>query len=289
MHIIDSIKEMQLLSSNWRKQGQTIALVPTMGALHEGHLALMKNGRERANKVVVSIYVNPTQFGPNEDLQQYPRDIEGDLKKIRTIGADAVFTPCNETMYPPGFSTKLKVTSLTDNLCGASRSTHFEGVAIIVAKLFNIVQPNMAIFGLKDYQQFRVISRLVEDLNLPIEIIGHPTFRESDGLAMSSRNLMLSQTNRQAALCLSKGLTLSKQAFKAGERRSELLIKIARDNIEATPEARIDYLDLVDPISLKLAGPETGDKALMATAVFFGKTRLIDNIRLDSGQLNKQK
>lgn len=284
---IETAAEMQRYSREQHVAGRTIALVPTMGYLHDGHLSLVERASGLADRVVVSIYVNPTQFGPSEDLDSYPRDVEGDFAKLRKHNVDVVLLPPNSEMYPTGFATEVAVSGLTAGLCGSSRPVHFAGVATIVTKLLNIVQPDYAVFGQKDYQQLQVIRRLVKDLNIPVEIVGSPTIRESDGLAKSSRNAYLSADQRSAAAAIYSGLCDARTLFLSGERHRDRLLEAARRTIEAQDCLRIDYLELVHPTSLTTfeAISETlPDSVHMATAVFAGKTRLIDNMRLSNDE-----
>lgn len=267
---------MRAWSLSQRRQGKEIAFVPTMGALHEGHLSLLREGKRRCDALALSIYVNPAQFAPTEDLDEYPRDLEGDLAKAKGCGVDAVFLPNDEAMYPGGYQTYIAVEGVTKNLCGASRPTHFRGVATIVVKLFNIVMPDAAIFGEKDFQQLVVIRRMVKDLNMPIEIIGHPIVREEDGVAMSSRNAYLSRKERAAARSINRSLIHAQKMIDSGTADVEGMLRAARDAIEATGILRTDYIKLVDADTLedlkKFERP-----ALLAIAAFAGKTRLIDN------------
>src|SRR5688500_8735189 len=252
-----------------RRDGRRIAVVPTMGALHDGHLALLRAARARADIVILTIFVNPTQFGPNEDLAKYPRDEAGDIAKARTCGIDFA-------MYPAGAQTFVEVRELQKPLCGASRPGHFAGVATVVTKLFHITNPHLAVFGEKDFQQLAIIRRMVRDLDIGIEIVGVPIVREPDGLAMSSRNAYLSADQRRAALSLSKGLAAAEAAFKAGERDAQTLVTLARAPIDAAATMRIDYLELRD--ASELATIERVERpAVMAVAAFAGTTRLIDN------------
>ena len=259
-----------------RRDGRRIAVVPTMGALHEGHLALLRAARARADLVILTIFVNPTQFGPNEDLAKYPRDEAGDLAKARACGIDLAFCPEAAAMYPAGAQTFVEVRDLQQPLCGRSRPGHFAGVATIVTKLFHVTRPHLAVFGEKDYQQLAIIRRMVRDLDFGIEILGVPIVREADGLALSSRNAYLSPEDRRAALCLSKGLAAAEAAYKAGERDAAALVRAARAPIEGESRARIDYVELRDAVELTdLARVER--PAVLAMAVFLGTTRLIDN------------
>jgi pantoate--beta-alanine ligase len=247
-----------------------------MGFLHEGHMALMVEGKRRGYCLVVSIFVNPTQFGVGEDFEQYPRDLEGDREKVSRVGGDVIFSPPAKDMYPPDFQTFVTVEKVTQNLCGFSRPTHFQGVTTVVAKLFNIVTPHLAIFGEKDYQQLVTIRQMVKDLNFDIEIIGMPTVREHDGLAMSSRNKYLTKEERKAALCLQSALERADGAVKSGEVRAKRLVEEATSVITAQFLAGIDYVKVCDPRTLEDIDTMDGE-ALMALAVKIGKTRLIDN------------
>jgi pantoate--beta-alanine ligase len=276
MRIFKTADEMRLWSAGKRRDGKKIAFVPTMGALHEGHLELMRKGRRMADALVVSIYVNPTQFGPNEDLSKYPRDIDGDLAKVAGVGADAAFLPTDEIIYPNGYCTFVEVGGVTENLCGRTRPTHFRGVATVVAKLFNIVSPDIAIFGEKDYQQLVVIKRMVADLSMPIEIVQHEIVRDPDGLAMSSRNAYLSADERSAALSINQALAAAKKLFDSGERRSSVLIDAARSVIDAASIPRIDYIKIVDANTIRDIDAASGP-SVMAIAAYVGKARLIDN------------
>lgn len=276
MEIFNTVGQMQAWSEGRRKKGGSIAFVPTMGALHEGHLSLMREGRHRADTLVCSVYVNPAQFGPGEDFSRYPRDTENDLKKIKGLKADAVFLPSDDVMYPKGYQTYVNVEEVTKYLCGASRPGHLRGVTTVVLKLFNIVEPHVAIFGEKDYQQLVVIRRMVKDLNLPIEIVGMPIVREKDGLAMSSRNRYLSADERKAALSISQSLSKAEVMIRKGDRDVKDILKTVRDTILAAKIVHIDYVKLCDPETLEdlqsLRLP-----ALLAIAAFVGPTRLIDN------------
>jgi pantoate--beta-alanine ligase len=259
-----------------RRDGRRIAVVPTMGALHEGHLALLRAARARADIVILTIFVNPTQFGPNEDLAKYPRDEAGDIAKARTCGIDLAFCPDASAMYPAGAQTFVEVRELQKPMCGARRPGHFAGVATIVTKLFNLTKPHLAVFGEKDYQQLAIIRRLVRDLDIGVEIVGMPIVREADGLALSSRNAYLSVDERRAALSLSQGLAAAETAFEAGERDAAALLAAARAAIEAQPIMRIDYVELRDADELS-AIDKVERRAVLAVAAFAGTTRLIDN------------
>ena len=279
MEIIETVDHMQQTSDAMRMAGETLALVPTMGFLHEGHLTLMRAGKDHCDRLVVSLFVNPTQFAPNEDFEAYPRDTKGDLKKAEAAGAHIVFMPSAGEMYPQGAQTSVVVKDLPCHLCGLSRVGHFDGVTTIVAKLFHIVKPHVAVFGQKDYQQLAVISRMVMDLNMDIQIIGVPTVRESDGLAMSSRNSYLNPEERKSALSLKKSLDLAGQLFGEGERDAEAVKEAVRSLILGHPFTEIDYIALCDPMTLDPVDTLSED-TLLALAVRVGKTRLIDNGRL---------
>jgi pantoate--beta-alanine ligase len=267
---------MRARAEDLRRDGRRIAVVPTMGALHDGHLALVRAARARADIAILTIFVNPTQFGPSEDLAKYPRDEAGDLAKARGAGIDLAFCPEAAAMYRPGSQTFVEVRELQQPLCGASRPGHFAGVATVVAKLFHITQPHIAVFGEKDYQQLAIIRRMVRDLDFAIEIASVPIVRESDGLALSSRNAYLSPDQRRAALSLSAGLAAAGRAFAAGERRADPLVAAARAPIEAQAETRIDYVELRDADELTPI-TQVERRAVLAMAVFVGTTRLIDN------------
>lgn len=282
MEVVRAPGEMQRRAEAARRQGSRIALVPTMGFLHDGHLALMREARKRAALLVVSIFVNPAQFAPAEDLARYPRDLEGDLAKIRRVPADIVFTPDSDALYPPGAQTWVEVTEVTRGLCGAHRPGHFRGVTTIVAKLFNLVRPHVAIFGEKDFQQLRAIQRMVRDLDFDVEIVPFPIVREADGLAMSSRNAYLSAGQRRDALALSRALFAARDRYAGGLRDPQALRAIATDVIAAYPRVELEYLEAVDAETLS-APPETGRPILLAIAARVGNTRLIDNVVLGGG------
>ena len=276
MRIVESIKDVRATVKEWKAKGLKVGFVPTMGYLHEGHESLIRKASEENDRVVVSIFVNPIQFGPKEDLSIYPRYLERDSKVCESAGADIIFHPENEEMYFKDFSTFVDMNGLTAELCGKSRPTHFRGVCTVVTKLFNIVAPDRAYFGEKDAQQLAVIKRMVRDLNIDIEIIGCPIVREKDGLAKSSRNTYLSVEERNAAIILNKSLTLAKEKIQAGERDSEIIIKLIEEVINSEKLARIDYIEVVDSLSMEKV--ERIEKSvLVAIAVFIGKTRLIDN------------
>lgn len=277
--IFPTIESLRKTLADDRRQGLSVAFVPTMGALHEGHLSLMREARKRADKVVVSIFVNPTQFGPNEDLDRYPRDPEGDTALCASVGVDYLFMPSVEEIYPQPGVTTVHVESLTDGLCGAGRPGHFQGVTTVVTKLFNIVQPDVAVFGQKDYQQLATVRRMVLDLCMPVEIVGAPTTRESDGIALSSRNRYLSPEMRQKALGISQGLRAAWRAYQKGERDAKTLLNTAQARIEEP--LRIEYLEMIHPDSLQPLETLEGGPGVIAVAVHAGKTRLIDNLRMD--------
>lgn len=282
MELLETVAAMRHFVTECREQGKIIALVPTMGALHEGHLTLMRQAKQAADVVVASVFVNPTQFGPSEDFDQYPRDLASDSEKVATAGVDAIFHPTPQEMYPSGYATYVQVEGITNKLCGASRPGHFRGVATVVSKLFHIVQPDEAFFGQKDAQQVLVLRRMVEDLNIPVRINMVPIVRESDGLALSSRNRYLSVKERQAALCLSKALRQAKKLVAAGCRSSAEIKKTAENLIEAEPLATIDYVSLLHYPSLADVSEELPEKTLLAFAVKIGATRLIDNTILEA-------
>ena len=262
---------------------EPVGFVPTMGYLHQGHLSLVRMARRECASVVVSIFVNPTQFGPNEDYTQYPRDLPRDLALLEKEGVDLVWTPTPEVMYPEGFQTWVTVEKLTQVLEGAHRPGHFRGVTTVVTKLFNAVQPQRAYFGQKDAQQARVIQQMTRDLNLPIAIIVGPTVREPDGLALSSRNTYLNPQERQAATVLYRALSAARRAFEQGERDAETLRRIMLEVLAQEPLARVQYVSCADPETLEeLHGPV--EKALLSMAVFIGKTRLIDNMLVGMGR-----
>ncbi|MBI1922503.1 MAG: pantoate--beta-alanine ligase [Geobacter sp.] len=276
MKIIQSIDEMQEFSQRARGEGKTIAFVPTMGYLHEGHASLMREGRNRADILVASIFVNPTQFGKGEDFETYPRDMERDSKIAAEAGVDVIFTPTAAEMYPAGYQTYVNVEGLSLPLCGASRPGHFRGVTTVVTKLFNIVRPHTSLFGRKDFQQLAVIRRMTADLNLGVEIVGMPIVREPDGLAMSSRNAYLSSEERQQALCLYKAMRQIAWLYRHGERSAKILRKVAVAEINAKPSAAVDYVELRNSVTLEEV-TAADDATLLALAVKIGKTRLIDN------------
>ena len=279
IHIFRTISQMRRFSADLRRSGKTIAFVPTMGFLHQGHLSLMEKGKSLADHVVVSIFVNPTQFGPNEDLAAYPKDETRDLELTRKIGVDAVFLPDVHQIYPKGCQTVVSLKRLPGHLCGLSRPGHFDGVATVVTKLLGIVRPHMAVFGEKDFQQLAIIRQLVKDLEMDIDIVGAPIVREADGLAMSSRNMYLTEDQRQTATCLYQALTASRQLVKDGETIAGALTRSARETISNRAETTIDYVDICDPLTLNDV-PVVNGPVLMAMAVKVGNTRLIDNMML---------
>lgn len=276
MMIVSTLEE---LRSARRFLDEPVGFVPTMGFLHEGHLALVRRAREECAAVIVSIFVNPTQFGPNEDLEKYPRDLERDIRLLDEVGAHLLWAPTPEVMYPPGYQTWVEVQDLTRRLEGAVRPGHFRGVTTVVAKLFNAVQPQKAYFGQKDAQQAAVIRRMTHDLNFPIEIVVCPTVREADGLAMSSRNTYLNPQERQAATVLYRALNAARNAYEAGERNAAVLRRIMSETIRSEPLAQEQYVSCADFETLEELERVDG-KALLSMAVFVGKTRLIDNLVL---------
>ena len=275
MRTVATVKEMQALSDEMRKD-KRIGFVPTMGYLHEGHLALVRKARELGDIVVVSIFINPTQFGPKEDLAKYPRDFDRDANLLEQEKTDIIFFPESKEMYPKGYSTYVQVRDLQNNLCGKSRTGHFVGVATVVTKLFNIVKPHFAVFGQKDYQQLKVIERMTQDLNMDIEIIGYPTIREQDGLAMSSRNTYLSPDERSRALLISGSLAEAERLFRNGTRDAALIRGEVERILKSKEGINIEYVSVTDPETLEDVDKIQG-KALVAIACHVGKTRLIDN------------
>ncbi|MDD4456365.1 MAG: pantoate--beta-alanine ligase [Syntrophotalea acetylenica] len=276
MEIIYDINVVQSRCEEVRRSGKRIAFVPTMGCLHEGHLSLMREGRERGDLLVASIFVNPTQFGPKEDFAAYPRDLERDAELARQAGVDILLHPTVEGMYPGGFATYVNVEGLTKTLCGESRPGHFRGVTTVVCKLFNIVQPHVALFGRKDFQQLTVLRRMVADLNMPIEILGMPTVREPDGLAMSSRNIYLSPAERRQALALIDAMRQAGVAARHGEQHVRRLVGLVRERIGREPDARIDYIKICDGDTLESV-ERVDTNSVLLLAVYIGRTRLIDN------------
>ncbi|MCX6899095.1 MAG: pantoate--beta-alanine ligase [Verrucomicrobia bacterium] len=280
MDIIQTVSAMRAWSRIARAAGERVGFVPTMGYLHEGHLSLMREAKRRADLCVVSIYVNPTQFGPKEDFSKYPRDFERDRKLCESVGVDAIFAPTNEEMYPAGAATTwVEETAVSERWEGMSRPGHFRGVCTVVAKLFNCVLPDVACFGQKDAQQCAVLRRMVRDLNFPLEFVVCPTVREPDGLAMSSRNVYLSPTERQEALALKQSLDLARRELAAGRTIDEVSAAMTK-LITSKPSARIDYIAFVDSETLLPVNRYEPGRLLVAMAVFVGKTRLIDNMVL---------
>ncbi|MBI2486958.1 MAG: pantoate--beta-alanine ligase [Deltaproteobacteria bacterium] len=279
MKLISTVKEMQGMANEVRMHGKIISFVPTMGALHDGHLRLISEGRRRGDILVVSIFVNPIQFAPNEDLNKYPRNLDGDLEKIKDLGVDVVFNPITEEIYPEGFQTYVEVKVLQEYLCGLFRPEHFKGVATVVLKLFNIVKPHVALFGEKDYQQLKIIQRMVKDLNLEVEIKGFLIVRDKNGLALSSRNSYLSSDEMERAFSVSKALSEIKKEFDKGIRDTKTIIEAGGKTLREVGITNIDYLEICDPETLKRKElAEDGD--LVAVGVRLGGARLIDNIRL---------
>ena len=282
MEIIENIRTMQKKADALRREGKIISFVPTMGYLHEGHLSLMREGRKRGDTLVISIFVNPTQFGPKEDLSSYPRDLARDAAMARDVGVDILFTVTDDAMYPEGYQTYVTVEEVTRGLCGARRSTHFRGVTTVVSKLFNIVKPHVAIFGMKDYQQLVTLDRMTCDLNFDIDIVGLPIVREPDGLAMSSRNTYLSADERSAALRINTTLAEVRRLFAQGETSAPRLIGRINDAFAAAPAMAVDYVEICDARTLEPV-ERVDREALVAVAVGVGSTRLIDNCLLVPG------
>ena len=280
MQVIKQIEQLKQVVRDAKRQGKTVGLVPTMGYLHEGHLTLMRRARQEQGLVIATLFVNPLQFGPQEDYADYPRDLARDCELAESTGIDVLFAPAVDEMYPAGNGktlTFVDVEKITASLCGASRPGHFRGVATVVTKLFNIAEADVAYFGQKDAQQVAVIRRMAEDLNMNVKIVAVPIVRESDGLAMSSRNKYLDSAQRQAALVLSRSLERAATLLATGERDSSLIVATVRDLISQEPLAEIDYVSLVDPLTME-ALDRVEARALLALAVKFGKTRLIDNM-----------
>jgi pantoate--beta-alanine ligase len=279
MKVITSVAGMKSLARHWKKEGKSIGFVPTMGYLHEGHLSLVRESKKRTDVTVVSIFVNPAQFGPQEDFKKYPRDLEKDSAYLEKGGVDCLFYPDAAEIYPPGYRTYVEVRGLQDRLCGKSRPGHFRGVVTVILKLFDIVGPDRAFFGAKDAQQVLIIEKMAADLDLGTEVVTCPIVRDPDGLALSSRNAYLSSEERKAALVLSRSLRWAERAISAGECDAVRVIAGIRSLIEAEPLARVDYVEAVDPLDLDSVAEIRGD-ILIALAVFVGSTRLIDNVRL---------
>ena len=276
MQLENSIKEVRKVIKEWKKKGLTVGFVPTMGYLHEGHESLIKKAVEENDRVIVSIFVNPIQFGPKEDLESYPRNLERDTELCLNAGADLIFNPDKEEMYFSDFCTIVNMNGLTENLCGKSRPIHFAGVCTVVSKLFNIVAPDRAYFGQKDAQQLAVIKRMVRDLSIDVEIVGCPIIREEDGLAKSSRNTYLSKEERIAATVLNKSLKLAKEALEKGEKSSDNIINLIKNTIDIEKLAKVDYIQVVNALSMEDI-QEINSSILVAIAIYIEKTRLIDN------------
>ena len=276
MQIVKTIEEVRAIVRSWREAGLSVGLVPTMGFLHEGHQSLIARSVADNDRTVVSVFVNPIQFGPTEDLEAYPRDIERDKALVEDTGGDLIFNPEPEEMYPPHFTTFADTTETTELLCGARRAGHFRGVCTVVSKLFNIVGPDRAYFGQKDAQQLATVRRFVRDLNFNIEIVACPIVREEDGLAKSSRNTYLSTEERKAALVLSRSLRQAQAAVESGERRAKVVVDIIADCLKQEPLARVDYIEVVDLDNVQRV-EKIEENTLVAIAVYIGKTRLIDN------------
>lgn len=280
MRVIAEEREMSLLCSSWRSRGLKVGFVPTMGALHAGHLNLVEQAGRHSDRVVVSIFVNPTQFGEGEDLDSYPRVLSKDCSLLDELGAAAVFTPDPEEVYPAGFSTEIRLPGLTRGLCGEFRPDHFTGVATVVAVLFGIIKPDVAVFGEKDYQQLSVLRRMNADLRLGVNILSAPIVREADGLAMSSRNAYLSIDEREQATAVSRGLLAAAELARGGEVQSSELKRAFREEVHKMPLLKIQYVDAVDPFTMEKVETVKG-KVLLAAAVYAGKTRLIDNVIIE--------
>jgi pantoate--beta-alanine ligase len=282
MRLCHSIDEVRAASRTGRREGKSLGLVPTMGALHEGHLSLVRAAKAQCDLVVVSIFVNPLQFGPNEDLTKYPRNFDRDRELLAKEGADFIFAPSVEEMYPPGAVTYVTVEGLSDKLCGRSRPGHFRGVTTVVSELFNIVEPGRAFFGQKDAAQSTIIRRMVRDLNIPVRVVVCPIVREPDGLAMSSRNAYLDAGQRKSALVLYRSLTAVQERFDQGERKAHELIDAGNQTLAHEPLVRLDYIEIVDPETLDPVD-DLSRGGLVAVAAFVGNVRLIDNIVLRGG------
>ena len=279
MEIISSCEKMQELAKTWQKEGFVVGLVPTMGYLHEGHLSLAQAARKKCDIVVMSIFVNPTQFGPNEDFAVYPRDLAHDTKLAQSVGVDYIFHPQAEDMYPEHYSTYVQVEGLTETLCGKARPGHFRGVTTVVSKLFHLVLPQMAFFGQKDGQQVAVVERMVKDLNFPVTIVRVPIQRQSDGLALSSRNIYLSEEEKKQATVLSRSLRMAQKAAQNGEKNAAALKELIYQEISRQDLAKIEYVEIVDAVTMQPV-TELKEQVMIALAVRFGKTRLIDNIMI---------
>ena len=280
MQVVKTVKEVRNIVAAWRKEGLSVGLVPTMGYLHEGHQSLIRKSAEQNDRTVVSVFVNPIQFAPTEDLDAYPRDLERDKKAVEEAGGNLIFHPEPSEMYPEHFTSFIDTTETTELLCGAVRPIHFRGVCTVVGKLFNIVTPDRAYFGQKDAQQLATIRRFVRDLNFGIEIVACPIVREEDGLAKSSRNTYLNAEERQAALLLSQSLKKGKELIENGERDAKVVIETIKANLEKETLARVDYVEVVDFENIQRVETINGE-TLVAIAVYIGKTRLIDNFIVD--------
>lgn len=280
MEIVTRSSRMRAISQKLREEGKRIGFVPTMGALHDGHLSLIRETRKMADVVVVSIFVNPTQFGPSEDFEQYPRDLARDADRVATLGVDYIFAPSAEDIYAPGFGTWVEVADLSNKLCGASRAGHFRGVCTVVSILFNVVRPHFAFFGQKDAQQSIIIKRMVKDLRIGVEIVVCPTVREIDGLAVSSRNAFLNPEERQSALCLHRALSRCSELFAEGQHNAALLSQEIERVLSTEPQAKVDYVAIVSIDDLEPVETIEKNPVLVALAVWIGKTRLIDNVVL---------
>ena len=281
MRVVSTVQEVREAVADLKRDHKTLGFVPTMGALHEGHFSLVRASRESDDHTAVSIFVNPLQFGENEDLDRYPRDLEGDTARLEAEGAHLVFTPGPEILYGPGFCTYVDVEGMTEGLCGRHRPGHFRGVTTVVTKLFNLVQPNRAYFGLKDFQQAMVLRRMAADLDMAVDVVLCPTVREADGLAMSSRNQGLSGEGRAQALALSRGLNAAREAFDAGERDAARLLEAARQILEAGPGVQVQYVELVGVDTLKPV-VRVEETAVLAMAAYVEGIRLIDNMILEA-------
>jgi pantoate--beta-alanine ligase len=282
IELIEDPRVMQARARAAKAAGQRIAFVPTMGYLHEGHVSLLRRGRALGELLVLSIFVNPMQFGPREDLSRYPRDLAGDLAKAGSAGCDVAFLPAPQAMYPAGFQTRVQVTEVEQGLCGGARPGHFVGVATVVLKLINLVQPDVMLLGEKDYQQLQVIRRMARDLDLPVEILGCPLIRDSDGVALSSRNVYLSPAEREEARALSRALFAAQRQWQAGERRREALLSTAQEVLAQAPGVRFQYLELRDADTLEPVPEVLERAAVLLVAGHVGTTRLIDNVTLSA-------
>lgn len=282
MEIIRDIEQIRSIATQIRREGHTLAMVPTMGCLHEGHKSLIERARKENDRVIVSVFVNPTQFGPNEDYDSYPRDLEADSRLCQSCGVDYIFHPDADDMYPEGFSTFVNPSEkMTNILCGISRPGHFRGVCTVLTKFFSIIRPDRAYFGQKDAQQLAIVKRMVKDLNLNVDIKGCPIVREEDGLAKSSRNLYLSDEERKSATVLRKSILLGKESIDSGEKSSEKILEIIKSNIEKDKFAKIDYVEILNFDTFDRVETIEGN-ILIAMALYIGKTRLIDNIILEN-------